>query len=327
MSTARLVRQLARPAIATALLLASTTHASLASAQDVPVPPPSDPSGAAALPDPAAPGPYEIVSDEGVGVGFESPINASDRPGNNALCEGFVQLFGTPAEQAREFAQIPAGMNMALYTLVRPKELREGQKYPILTWGNGTCALPRGYIGLLQHLASHGFVVIAANSRFTGAGTPLLRGLDWLAKQNADPSSPLYQKLDLDRIGALGHSQGAGATSIAGRDPRVKATALLNGGGSGGLRGPTFVLTGEQDISPAGARGAYNAATVPAAFLNLKKSDHITLITEPARTNPAITAWFRYQLLGDEAGKAYFAGTACKLCGSADWTYLQKNLK
>lgn len=65
----------------------------------------------------------------------------------------------------------------------------------------------------------------------------------------------------------------------------------------------------------------------PAAFINLKKSDHITLITEPARTNPAVPAWFRYQLLGDPAGKAYFVGADCKLCNSPDWTYLQKNLK
>jgi len=280
------------------------------------------------VPDPSEKGPYEVVSDEGVGVGFENPINASDRPGGNALCEGFVQLFGSPPEEAREFAKIPPGMNMALYTLIRPKELRDGTRYPVLTWGNGTCALPRGYTYLLQHLASHGFVVIAANSRFTGAGTPLLRGLDWLAKQNQDPSSPMYNKLDMSRVGAFGHSQGAGATSIAGRDPRVKTTVLLNGGGSGGLRGPTFILTGEQDISPAGARAAYQSATVPAAFINLKKSDHITLLNASDRTNPLVAAWFRYQLLGDPVGRAYFVGADCKLCTQSGpgWTYLQKNL-
>jgi hypothetical protein len=283
------------------------------------------------LPAPDARGPYQVVIEENVGAGYENPINVNDQPGAT-FCRTFASIFGQDPAETEQFVTIPPGMNMALYTLYRPSNFEPGKRYPVLTWGNGTCALPRGYngrdgLGLLSHVASHGFIVIAANSRWVGSGQPLLRGLSWVIEQNGNPSSPLYGKVDTARVGAFGHSQGGGATSVAGRDPRVSTTILLNGGGSSGLRGPTYVLTGEQDLAPASAQSAYNSATVPAAFINLKSSDHITLITEPARVAPSVTAWFRYHLLRDSVGRGWFAGSSCQLCNRpAEWTYLSKNL-
>jgi hypothetical protein len=279
------------------------------------------------LPAPDQPGPLEVLVEENVGVGFENPINDSDRPGAG-FCALFAAAFGQDPEETAEFVAIPPDLDMALYTLFRPAELREGQVYPVLTWGNGTCALPEGYGTLLRHVASHGFIVIAANSRFVGSGEPQRRGIDWLLQENERADSALFGKIDAEHIGAFGHSQGGASTGIVAGDPRVDTTILLNGGATTSARGPVFVLTGVSDLNPAGARSAFDSAQVPAAFINLEMSDHITLITEPARVSGSVTAWFRYQLLGDAESRAWFVGEDCTLCAeSAPWEFLSKNLE
>jgi dienelactone hydrolase len=54
--------------------------------------------------------------------------------------------------------------------------------------------------------------------------------LDALALMNQDPKSPFYQRLDIARVGALGHSfGGAVAAEAALRDERVKAALDLDG--------------------------------------------------------------------------------------------------
>ena len=66
----------------------------------------------------------------------------------------------------------------------------------------------------------------------------------------------------------------------------------------------------------------------PATFFSLNNSNHITLIEEPERVYPAVAAWFRYQLLGDEGGRSYFVGDDCALCNhEQEWTFLQKDLE
>jgi hypothetical protein len=37
-----------------------------------------------------------------------------------------------------------------------------------------------------------------------------------------------------------------------------------------------------------------------------------------------ITAWFRYQLMGDQQAAALFRGPACGYCTSADWSVQRK---
>jgi predicted dienelactone hydrolase len=71
------------------------------------------------------------------------------------------------------------------------------------------CGL-RGLKVLLNHLASHGFVVIASNSPNVQQGTPepMLAGVTWVLEQNADPTSVMYQRIDTTHVGATGHSRG-----------------------------------------------------------------------------------------------------------------------
>ncbi|WP_067548695.1 poly(ethylene terephthalate) hydrolase family protein [Nocardia crassostreae] len=84
-----------------------------------------------------------------------------------------------------------------------------GVRHPIITWGNGTDAVPTQYDYLLRHLASWGFVVIATENQQTGSGVDIAGAVDYLLHRAADPASPFHGTLDSNAVGAAGHSQGA----------------------------------------------------------------------------------------------------------------------
>ena len=51
------------------------------------------------------------------------------------------------------------------YELTLPADLgANGFEHPVVTWGNGSWAVPSQYAGVLDHLASWGFVVIASTT-------------------------------------------------------------------------------------------------------------------------------------------------------------------
>ncbi|GAB2660765.1 poly(ethylene terephthalate) hydrolase family protein [Nocardia goodfellowii] len=95
------------------------------------------------------------------------------------------------------------------YDIWYPADLGAGGvAHPIITWGNGTLAHPREYAYLLAHLASWGFVVIAADRTDTGTGVQMLDAVEYLTRQNSNPDSIFAGKLDTRPAGAMGHSQG-----------------------------------------------------------------------------------------------------------------------
>jgi hypothetical protein len=287
--------------------------------------------GAAASPqplgDPNMPGPYEVAKLENVGVGFENPPTAANDRSDGAGCASFIQSFGGTAEAARDYALFGPDYKVELYTLYHPKNMVEGQLYPVLSWANGTCAKTNGYNALLTHVASHGFIVIATNSRYTGGGKFQLRGLDYIEAENAREGSPLFKHVDTSKVGVFGHSQGGGSTGAASGDPRVKSSVLMHGGSGNMLHASGLFLTGDGDLNPSGVRSAYNAVNGPAAFGSLKMSDHITMMQEPMRMAPEVAAWFRYTLLDDAVAKKWYVGTDCLQCTDSEWVYAQKNLK
>ncbi|MGB3301210.1 hypothetical protein [Gordonia sp. (in: high G+C Gram-positive bacteria)] len=109
-----------------------------------------------------------------------------------------------------------------------PKDLAgNGTPRPVITWGDGANAVPQQYDYLLTHLASWGFVVVAAHNRNTGSGQELLDGARFARTQNAKPSSIFYKRLDTDNVGAMGHSLGAvGAINAAAKSNGLIKSAI-----------------------------------------------------------------------------------------------------
>ena len=95
--------------------------------------------------------------------------------------------------------------------------------WPTVVMVNGTGLKAMHYRPVFEHLASWGFVVIGNDDSNAWNGRSALVSLDKALCQNSMESSPLYQRIDLDRIGVVGHSQGAmGAINAATEDDRFK---------------------------------------------------------------------------------------------------------
>lgn len=93
-----------------------------------------------------------------------------------------------------------------------PSDIAQGATLPAVLWANGTADLsvePKIYDYLLSHLASWGFVVIATRDSKTGYGDTVLESLAYLRRVADDRSSILYKRVNFDRVGVAGHSQGA----------------------------------------------------------------------------------------------------------------------
>lgn len=93
-----------------------------------------------------------------------------------------------------------------------PSNIQSGVPRPVVVWANGTADAPVGpdvYDYLLSHLASWGFVVVATRDPRTGYGDTALDALGYLRREAGMPGSPLHKRVDLDRVGVAGHSQGA----------------------------------------------------------------------------------------------------------------------
>jgi hypothetical protein len=266
------------------------------------------------------------------GAAFANPTSLLE-----ASCSFAAAAFGEPQSVTDDVLNL-RGQDLALYTVFRPACMKDDETYPVITWGNGTCGQSGGYSTLLATVASHGFVVIAANSRWTdGGNNEMLKALDFAAAANEDEKSPLYHKLNLAKIGAMGHSQGASATAHAGVDPRIKALILWNGGAASSDK-PFLSVSGERDITmatPASMAQAVDAATQPGAWLFYHQvlvtggsvTGHLTLMEQGERvTEPAI-AWWKYMLNDDPEAKKMFVGPTCGLCSSKDeFEYGQHNL-
>jgi hypothetical protein len=222
------------------------------------------------------------------------------------------------------------------FTLFRPKVLSpNGLCHPLITWGNGTGSTPNLYRSLLGLLASHGFVVIASNSKNVSRGDPkpMLVGVTWILQQNEDPTSALYHHLDPAHVGATGHSQGAMATSQAAGDARITTNVPIEGAMvQRKLNGPAMFFCGGQDeiVGCDGANSALNAVTtLPAMYAEYLSVDHgswMSFNNKPSVVYGAITAWMRVHLMADDSLRSWFYGDTCKLCADAGWQIQKKNM-
>lgn len=95
------------------------------------------------------------------------------------------------------------------YEIYYPSDLENSsEKYPVIVMSNGSGVRASRYTAIFQHYASWGFIVIGNEEDTAYAGTASDASISYLISANSDSSSALYQKVDLDNIGIIGHSQG-----------------------------------------------------------------------------------------------------------------------
>jgi hypothetical protein len=226
------------------------------------------------------------------------------------------------------------------FNIYRPSNLAtSGYCHPILVWANGHTDNPEQnpplcvtdsaankwcgqYLPLMNHLASHGFVVIASLSTTTSRGDPLptIAGLNWLLQQSEVSSSPYYHRLDTANIGQLGHSEGGMSTCMVASEPRYKALATICGTRAlTGVHTPMLFFCGGKDtvVKCDGVRNVFLSVTdQPAFFINELNADHGSWVYQGARgvSLSMAAAWFRVHLMADTANRKYFYGPSCTFC-------------
>ena len=184
-----------------------------------------------------------------------------------------------------------AGTSWVFY----PMEIgRDGCKHPIFNWGPGAGTGPAEYTDHLNHLASHGFVIISQPS--SGNGTTEKASLEWLIEQNDTMGSPFFQKLDTKKVVMGGHSMGA-LTTFAMADFAPLTHYILVCGGSFGaptgadkIHGPTIILGGDTDSGTPNFEDDYAAIPTPVVFLIKSGTNHVAVREKQSRAVDGIHA-------------------------------------
>lgn len=227
--------------------------------------------------------------------------------------------------------ETPSG---AGHTLFHPARLGGCRVHPVVLWGNGTGATPRTYAGLLRHLASHGFIVVAADTSSSGSGREMLAGLDHVTAEHRRPGSAFHGRVDLGRVGSTGHSQGGAGAVVTGADPRVGTVVPIQPGPFGDhrqLHGPTFYLAGRLDLVVSPLLLVYpryrETGHVPAVYGELAGAGHAEPTGNGGGYRGPVTAWFRFHLLGDEQARGMFFGPGCTYCAAPEWSRFERNAR
>ena len=228
---------------------------------------------------------------------------------------------------------------------------------PILVWGNGACAnSPFEHMNFLNEIASNGFIVLATgNIPMTdewykgpmSRSEQQIESIDWAIKQNDDPQSPYYQKLDVKNICVAGMSCGGLQTLFNCADPRITAIMICNSGlfnrqnagqAVGGMPMPEksklnelhtpimYMLGGKEDIAYENGMDDFKRIShVPACAINFPVGHGGTYREAHGGefTIPAL-AWLKWQLKGDKEAAKMFIGKQPQLLQRKDWT-LERN--
>ena len=249
--------------------------------------------------------------------------------------------------------------SLPTHTIFRPKDLSafgKQNKLPIIAWGNGACAnSPWEHVNFLSEVASHGFLVIAIGpmpqegEKGGGKSTSsqMTDAINWAIAQNSDKNSPLFNTIDVSKIAVSGMSCGGLQTLETAPDTRVTTTVVCNSGifinpGSGfpgmpnlkkddllKLHTPTlYILGGEKDIAYENGMDDYSKINHVPVFVANMNVGHGGTYAQPhgGEFAKVATAWFKWQLKGDnEAGK-FFTGNPCRLSQNPVWKVEKKKI-
>tara|TARA_R110000868_G_scaffold235273_9_gene489191 strand:+ start:57635 stop:58546 length:912 start_codon:yes stop_codon:yes gene_type:complete len=249
--------------------------------------------------------------------------------------------------------------SLPTHTIFRPSDLTlfgDDLKLPIISWGNGACAnSPWEHVNFLNEVSSYGFLVIAIGpmpkegeqSQGGSTSSQLTDAIDWAIAQNKDEKSPYFQKIDTDKIAVSGMSCGGLQALEAAPDTRVTTLGVFNSGilpQPGGFPGmpaltkdhlkklhsPTiYMLGGESDIAYNNGMDDYKRIDHVPVFVANMDVGHGGTYRQPQGGEFAkvATAWYQWQLKGDEKAGKMFTGNPPGLAASEYWTTDKKNFK
>lgn len=206
---------------------------------------------------------------------------------------------------------------------------------------NGTGVKAEKYQAWFKRLASWGFIVVGSDDEYSWSGFSQAMSIRLLQKLNREPAltgwsdNPLYQRVDLTRVGIAGRSQGGvgvfstladktitGATLRAAFAASPTNLALPHelgwDYGAAGVTVPTLLMSstgqGDEGLVVSGAQLNQIYDQMPSATTKVMARrtgvDHGQMLYTG---DGYMTAWFMWLLQGDQTAGTVFAGQTGEL--------------
>ena len=241
--------------------------------------------------------------------------------------------------------------NFEKYEISYPTELETSdKKYPVIVVCNGTGW--KGSLSKSQHqfYASYGFIVIATEETYSwnAFGAEMcIRHLERLNDYKGDDgqTSVFYQKVDFDRVGIIGHSQGGvgvfnAITSTEHKDIYKAAVALSPTNqlialalewpyDVSQIHTPIMLISGagggdDAVITLEGLTSLYDQIPGEKVMARRVNTDHGTNLTA---NDGYVMAWFMWKLQGDEEAAKAFVGASPEIMTNSAYQDQQSNIE
>lgn len=264
-----------------------------------------------------------------------------------AIANGVVHALGNNYADLTCSQTFPSGLSaptgVALY---HPLDVPKEKKLPVIIWTGGILSEPGFYDSFAKMVASNGFIVAIPYDYLNSLAYLPLAAASAVSRSNADPRSPLYDRVDLAHIAVAGHSAGGQATQQATSlpshlwtliDPRIRiksAIAVEPGPLAIGalVNVPTLYLTGYNDyIVPHYLWARWTQyelnSRMPAYLLCAKGTGHMTPVDDPDHNYfaPIMLEWLDLTLRSDPAAQSAFVGPTWTLQNDAGLQYALRN--
>ncbi len=244
----------------------------------------------------------------------------------------------TQAPQQTQSTTPPSASNQEIhesdgrtYYVYYPENIKSSKKtYPVLSWANGTACQPSMYTNMFAELAKGGYIVIASSETMSADGSAQIDALDFVISLNSNSSSLAYKKVNTNKLGAVGHSQGGrSSVNAAVKDSRIKCVVSI--AGSNFLEeaepnsAPTLFIAGEKDmiVSPSKwIQPAYDVAKGPAVYASLNGAIHTTCCSNPEKYSSYILDWCDAWIKGDAKALYTFSSNGT-LASDSSWSDFQ----
>jgi dienelactone hydrolase len=240
---------------------------------------------------PYRPGVVFETTPEGDTLVITYPVDPAATVGKPNYVINLLRWFtGSPT------APIPAGLPTNLPTTLATDAFQNVPisakgPFPVVFFSHGYGGYPEQSSFLTDHLATWGFVVVAPDHRSrdlkavisgtTGQGqndiADLTQALAVVRFLNADPNDMFGHKLDLSRVGVVGHSAGGGAALTFAQNTAVRTyVALAPAPGTPPKGKPGLIMQGTADkvVNPAGTKKLYASISRPKRLILIDKAGH-----------------------------------------------------
>ena len=237
-----------------------------------------------------------------------------------------------------EYFEYAAAQNFKKYEIWYPAGLKSTErKYPVIVVSNGTGVKASKARAMFEHFASWGFIIIGTEEEYSWNGFSADMSLNYLLKCNNDSESIFYQKIDTENIGSLGHSQGGAGVFNSVTDTKhadmykcAVAESPTNTELAENLEWNYDIAKVNVPVFMVAGTGSFDSQTVipldkmnemydlisdtPKAMARRAGLDHGDILYS---ADGYVTAWFMWQLQGDEEAAKAFIGDSPELMNNS----------